>query len=66
MHAGNFVWTEAAVHLLLDLVLEHRAMLIAAADYADEPWEASVVFFIFIIIIIDLILVFISDHADES
>ncbi|XP_047483401.1 uncharacterized protein LOC125035203 [Penaeus chinensis] len=36
---GNFVWTEAAVHLLLDLVLEHRGMLMAAADDADEPWE---------------------------
>nr|XP_027237434.1 uncharacterized protein LOC113828627 [Penaeus vannamei] len=36
---GNFVWAEAAVHLLLDLVLEHRALLGPAADFADEPWE---------------------------
>ncbi|ROT84720.1 hypothetical protein C7M84_022065 [Penaeus vannamei] len=34
---GNFVWAEAAVHLLLDLVLEHRALLGPAADFADEP-----------------------------
>ncbi|XP_042230613.1 uncharacterized protein LOC121872034 isoform X2 [Homarus americanus] len=36
---GGFVWTDIAVHLLLDLILEHRDDFLSSTSLAEDIWR---------------------------